>query len=74
MTSGSGELIKKLRDVVERGGKLDDDTRDVLLFSAIIDIYEQLDTLRPVLTFYKISLFVTSAIIVSGIAVLIGKF
>lgn len=29
-----------MRDVIERGGNIDINTRDVLLFSAIIDIYD----------------------------------
>jgi len=63
MANGSSEVIKKIRDVIERGGNIDNDnTRDVLLFSAIVDIYEKLEKLQPVLTFYKISMFFVSAI------------
>lgn len=38
--TGNSELIRKIRDVIERGGNIDINTRDVLLFSAIIDIYD----------------------------------
>lgn len=65
--SGNNDVIKQLKSVVEKGGNLDVNTRDVLLFSAIIDIYDQLETLRPVLTFYKASMFFVSSI---GLAIL----
>ena len=65
--SGNSDVIKQLKGVVEKGGNLDVNTRDVLLFSAIIDIYDQLETLRPVLTFYKASMFFVSSI---GLAIL----
>ena len=65
--SGNSDVIKQLKSVVEKGGNLDVNTRDVLLFSAIIDIYDQLETLRPVLTFYKAAMFFVSAI---GLSVL----
>lgn len=44
MTNGNNEIIKKLRDVIQNGGNIDVNTRDVLLFSAIIDIYDQFET------------------------------
>jgi hypothetical protein len=62
MANGNNEIIKKLRDVIEKGGNIDVNTRDVLLFSAIVDIYEQIEKLQPVLTFYKVSMFFFSAI------------
>lgn len=40
MANGNSELLRKMRDVIERGGNIDINTRDVLLFSAIIDIYD----------------------------------
>lgn len=43
MTTANNELIKKLRDVIEKGGNIDVNTRDVLLFSAIIDLYEKIE-------------------------------
>lgn len=38
--NSNNELLRKMRDVIERGGNIDVNTRDVLLFSAIIDIYD----------------------------------
>jgi len=38
--TGNSELIRQIRDVIERGGSIDINTRDVLLFSAILDIYD----------------------------------
>lgn len=46
MTNGNNEIIKKLRDVIQNGGNIDVNTRDVLLFSAIIDIYDQYEITR----------------------------
>jgi len=46
MTSANNEVIKRLRDVIQNGGGIDVNTRDVLLFSAIIDIYEQIENSR----------------------------
>jgi hypothetical protein len=46
MSYGNNEVIKKLRDVIQNGGGIDVNTRDVLLFSAIIDMYEQLEKSR----------------------------
>lgn len=39
--NANNELLKKLRDVIEKGGGIDVNTRDVLLFSAIVDMYDQ---------------------------------
>jgi len=38
--TGNSELIRNIRDVIQSGGNIDINTRDVLLFSAILDIYE----------------------------------
>ena len=62
MANGNNEVLKKIRDVIEKGGEFDPHTRDVLLFSAIVNIYDQLERLQPVLTFYKVSMFFFSAI------------
>lgn len=67
MSNGSSEVIKRIRDVVEKGGNIDINTRDILLFSAIVDIYEQLEKFRPVLVFYKVGMFFMSA---TGLGVL----
>lgn len=70
MTGGNNELLKKLRDVIEKGGNIDINTRDVLLFSAILDIYEQLDEIRPVMTFYRVGVWFASAMGLSVIGML----
>jgi len=38
--TGNSELIRNIRDVIQSGGSIDVNTRDVLLFSAILDIYD----------------------------------
>lgn len=77
MANGNNEIIKKIRDVIEKGGNIDINTRDVLLFLAIVDIYEQLESLQPVLVFYRVGLFFASALglgVLSFIgALLMGK-
>jgi len=72
MGSSNNELIRKLRDVIEKGGNIDVNTRDVLLFSAIVDIYEQLEEIRPAVTFYRIGVWFASAIGLSVIGLLFG--
>lgn len=62
MANGNNEVIKKIRDMIEKDRGIDPATRDVLLFSAIVDIYDQLERLSPVLTFYKASMFFVSAV------------
>jgi hypothetical protein len=85
MANGNNEVIKKLRDVIEKGGNIDANTRDVLLFSAIIDIYEKVaalekqyktmcDETRPVLIFYKVGLWLASALGILFVGLLFGIF
>lgn len=66
MANGNNEVIKKIRDLIEKGGKIDPDTRDVLLFSAIVDIYDQLSIVRtetqPAIAFSRIGLWVAGGI------------
>jgi hypothetical protein len=68
MSTGSSEIIRQLRSVIEKGGNLDVNTRDVLLFSAIIDIYDQLEELKPIIPFYRVGMYFASAIGLSVIA------
>ena len=72
MTGNSNsEVIRKIRDVIEKGGNIDVNTRDVLLFTAIIDIYEQNELSRaemkqlreetkPAVLFTKVGVWVLS--------------
>lgn len=56
-----------MKRIVEEGKPLDIDTRDRMLFSAIIDIYEKLEKFSPVFAFYQVGMYFASAI---GIGVL----
>lgn len=78
MTGGNSEVIKKIRDVIQSGGNIDINTRDILLFSAIADIYDQYDELkkenkaireevRPALDFYRVAVWVSAAFGISFI-------
>ena len=69
MTSQSAEAYREMRKIIEQGKPIDIDTRDRLLFTAIIDIYEKMD---PMLTFYKIGIWFASGIGVSIIALIGG--
>lgn len=62
MPNGNTELFREMKRIVEEGKPLDVDTRDRMLFGAIIDIYENLEKFSPVLTFYKVGMFFASAI------------
>ncbi len=67
MANGNTELIREMKRIVEDGKPLDIDTRDRMLFSAIIDIYEKIEKFAPVLTFYQVGMYFASAI---GIAII----
>jgi len=56
-----------MREIIRTGKAVDIDTRDRLLFTAVIDIYEKLDVLQPALTFYKVGMWFATGI---GLAVL----
>jgi hypothetical protein len=66
MANGNNAVITKIRDLIEKGGKIDPDTRDILLFSAIVDIYDQLGIVRaetlPAVTFSRIGLWVAGGL------------
>jgi hypothetical protein len=67
MTDSNVQVIKEMRTIIEEGNTISPQTRDRLLFTAVIDIYEKLEAFQPALIFYKIGLFFASAI---GIAIL----
>lgn len=71
MPNGNTDLIREMKKIIEEGKPLDIETRDRLLFGAVIDIYEQQEELAkkmaPVLVFYQIGMYFASAI---GIGVL----
>ncbi len=62
MANGNTELLREMKKIVEDGTPLDIATRDRMLFSAIIDIYEKLEKFAPVFTFYQIGMYFASAI------------
>ena len=65
MTNGNTEVMREMKRIVEQGKPLDIDTRDRLLFSAVIDIYEKLEQLQPALVFYQVGIYFASAIGIS---------
>lgn len=70
MTNGNTEVIREMKKIIDQGKPLDIDTRDRLLFSAVIDIYEKLEQLQPALVFYQIGVYFASAIGISVIGFL----
>jgi hypothetical protein len=66
------DLLRELKAAVQRGEPLDNRTRDMLLFTALISLFEQLETLQPVLTFYKIALWVSSAFGILTVGIIFG--
>lgn len=62
MANGNRAVISEMRDIVKSGRSIDIDTRDQLLFTAVIDIYDTLEAFKPAVTFYKVGLFFASAL------------
>ena len=67
MANGNVKVIRAVLEEISSGKSLDIDTRDKLLFTAVIDIYEHLEKLQPALLFYKVGMFFAGAI---GLAIL----
>lgn len=67
MANGNRAVIQEMREIVKSGRSIDVDTRDQLLFTAVIDIYDKLEALQPALTFYRIGLWVASGL---GVAII----
>lgn len=83
MSNGNHTVIQKIRDVIEKGGNIDINTRDVLLFSAVVDIYDQLEKthgeyravieqMRPMMMFYRAGLWFATVFGVSFIGLIFG--
>jgi len=64
--NGNRKVIETVRDNIRNGKSIDIDTRDELLFTAVIDIYDQLEKFQekfqPVMFFYKVGVTLASAI------------
>lgn len=65
MSNGNTEVLREMRAIIKEGKSVDVDTRDRLLFTAMIDIYETLESMRPAMMSYRIGLWLVSAIIVA---------
>ena len=80
--NGNRQAILSVRDSIRQGRSIDNDTRDDLLFTAIVDIYDQitkntgrLDSLTtknaPMELFYRVGVWVAGLVGV-GIVAFIG--
>ena len=70
--NGNRKAILSIRDSIRAGRSVDKDARDDVLFTAIIDIYDQLAKFDPVLTFYKIGVYFAGALGISILGLLWG--
>jgi len=68
MANGNTEVIREIKKIIDEGKPLDIETRDRLLFSAVIDIYEKLEKFTPALVFYQVGVYFASAIGISILA------
>lgn len=67
MSNGNTTVIVEMREIIRQGKSVDIDTRDRLLFTAVIDIYEKLEAFVPAFNFYKGAIWVLSAIVLAVI-------
>ena len=65
MSNGNTDVIREMREIIRQGKTVDIDTRDRLLFTAVIDIYEKLENFQPAFTFYKASIWLLSAVVLA---------
>lgn len=77
----NSDTMKQLKSIIENGNKVDPDVRDIMILSALVDVYDQLDTLEQALrastdrlqivyTFYRAGLWFASAIGISMIGII----
>ena len=66
MANGNRQTLLSVRDSIRAGHSIDIDTRDDLLFTAIIDVYDQLEKftekIGPAIIFYRVGIFFASAL------------
>lgn len=69
--ANDSDVLREIREIIREGKPVDINTRDRLLFTALIAVNDKLEALSPVLTFYKVSIFVISAAVVALIGMVI---
>lgn len=69
MANGNRKIIEAVRNSIRSGKSIDIDTRDDLLFTAILDIYDgieansqKIEKFAPAMVFYRAGIFFASAI------------
>jgi hypothetical protein len=67
MANGNTQVIREMKQIIDEGKQIDIKTRDRLLFTAVIDLYDHMEAIQPIIGFYKTFVFFASAI---GIAVI----
>lgn len=68
--------LKQIRELITNSKPGDEplpiQTRDLLLFGAIIDIYDQLETFEPLLPFYRASMWVGAILGTAIVGIIVG--
>ena len=72
MTNGNADVLREMREIIRDGKTVDIDTRDRLLFTAVIGISDRLDAIQPMLAFYKVAMWFVSGIGISIMALIGG--
>lgn len=70
MTKNNRAIMDEIQRIVTEGEALDVKTRDRLLLTAIIDIYDQLEAMQPAMTFYRVGLAFASLLGAAAFALL----
>lgn len=66
------EGLKSIKHQLEAGKKISPDLLNLVTINALIDIFEKLDKLEPIITFYKVSLWILTSISASVIVLVFG--
>ncbi len=69
--ANDSDVLREIREIIREGKKLDIETRDRLLFTALIAVNDKLEAFGPVMTFYKVSIFVISAVVIALIGMVV---
>lgn len=72
MANGNADVLREMREIIRDGKSVDIDTRDRLLFTAMINVSDRLDAIQPMLTFYKVAMWFVSGIGISIVALIGG--
>jgi hypothetical protein len=55
--SDTTDLLKQLKAATERGEEIDPKTRDMLMYTAFISLFEMAEQIKPIIPFVKIGVW-----------------